>query len=61
MSNSELTKLTLAAARDGLKSKSFSSVELTTAFNDAIAAGNAGLNAYVLATPEHALAQAKSE
>ncbi|MEQ1614972.1 MAG: Asp-tRNA(Asn)/Glu-tRNA(Gln) amidotransferase subunit GatA [Hyphomicrobiaceae bacterium] len=59
MSKNELTKLTLADARDGLKKKQFTSVELTSAFNDAIAAGNAALNAYVLTTPEHALAQAK--
>ncbi len=59
MSNSELTKLTLAEARDGLKNKRFTAVELTSAFNAAIEAGNASLNAYVLPTPEHALAQAR--
>jgi len=59
MTNSELIKLTLAEARDGLKKKQFTAVELTTAFNAAIVAGNAALNAYVLATPEHALAQAR--
>ena len=60
MSKTELTKLTLADARDGLKNKQFTSVELTSAFNDAVAAGNEALNAYVLTTPEHALAQAKA-
>src|SRR5262245_12259402 len=56
----ELTKLTLAEAREGLRSKRFSATELTQAFLDAIAAGNASLNAYVLPTPEIALAQAKA-
>ncbi len=56
----DLTKLTLAEARDGLKAKSFSATELTTAFLQSIEASNAALNAYVLPTPEHALAQAKA-
>ena len=56
---SDLTDLTLAEARDGLKAKSFSAMELTTAHIEAIEAANPALNAYVLATPEHALAQAK--
>lgn len=55
---SDLTRLTLADARAGLKKKEFSATELTTAFVKAIAAGNAALNAYVLPTPEHALKQA---
>ena len=55
----DLTKLTLAEARDGLAKKQCSSTELTQAFLDAIEAGNRALNAYVLPTPEHALAQAK--
>ncbi len=55
----DLTKLTLAQARDGLKDKAFSAVELTQAFLTAIEAANSHLNAYVLPTPEHALAQAK--
>ncbi|MGE3067677.1 MAG: Asp-tRNA(Asn)/Glu-tRNA(Gln) amidotransferase subunit GatA [Hyphomicrobiaceae bacterium] len=53
-----LTKLTLAEARDGLKKKTFTARELTQSFLDAIEAGNGALNAYVLSTPEHALAQA---
>ena len=56
---SDLTKLTLAEARDGLRDKQFSSVELTTAFFAAIEAANPHLNAYVLPVPEHALAQAR--
>src|SRR5436190_8396881 len=55
----ELTKLTLADAREGLRRRQFSSTELTRAFLDAIEAGNKSLNAYVLPTPERALAQAK--
>lgn len=55
---SDLTRLTLADARAGLRKKEFSATELTTAFVKAVAAGNAALNAYVLPTPEHALKQA---
>jgi aspartyl-tRNA(Asn)/glutamyl-tRNA(Gln) amidotransferase subunit A len=55
----DLTRLTLAQARDGLKKRTFSSQELTRTFLDAIARGNGQLNAYVLPTPERALAQAK--
>src|SRR5262245_29682291 len=56
---SALTGLTLVEARAGLAAKRFSATELTTAFLEAIAAGNKSLNAYVLPTPDHALAQAK--
>src|SRR5947207_8848738 len=56
---SDLTKLTLANAREGLRAKQFSATELAQAFLAAIEAGNRPLNAYVLATPERALAQAK--
>ena len=55
---SELTRLTLAAARDGLRDKSFSSVELTQAFLDAIAQSNKHLNAYIEVTADQALAGA---
>ncbi|KAB2911357.1 MAG: Asp-tRNA(Asn)/Glu-tRNA(Gln) amidotransferase subunit GatA [Hyphomicrobiaceae bacterium] len=54
----ELIKLTLAEAREGLRQKRFSATELARAFLDAIEAGNKALNAYVLATPEIALRQA---
>jgi len=54
----DLTKLTLAEARDGLGRKSFSATELAQSHLSAIEAGNAALNAYVLVTPERALAQA---
>lgn len=54
----DLTKLTLAGALDGLAAKEFSSRELTQSFVDAIAAANPALNAYVVETPEKALAMA---
>jgi aspartyl-tRNA(Asn)/glutamyl-tRNA(Gln) amidotransferase subunit A len=56
---SDLTGLTLAEARAGLKARKFSATELTEALLAAIDAGNAALNAYVLTTPEIALRQAK--
>jgi aspartyl-tRNA(Asn)/glutamyl-tRNA(Gln) amidotransferase subunit A len=55
----DLNRLTLAEARDGLRKKQFSATELTEACLAAIDAGNAALNAYVLPTPELALAAAK--
>jgi aspartyl-tRNA(Asn)/glutamyl-tRNA(Gln) amidotransferase subunit A len=55
----ELSALTLAAARDGLKRKSFSAVELADAHCAAMEKARA-LNAYVLETPERASAMAKA-
>jgi len=49
--------LTLAAARDALVKRALSAVELTQAHLDAMAAAR-GLNAFILETPEHALAMA---
>ncbi|MEL7430899.1 MAG: amidase, partial [Pseudomonadota bacterium] len=43
---------------DGLNAKKFSSRELTQAFVDAIEAANPALNAYVVQTPDKALAMA---
>ena len=54
---SDLTGLTLKAAADAIKSRSVSSVELTKAFVGAVEAARP-LNAYVLETPEKALAMA---
>lgn len=54
----DLTRLTLAEARDGLKAKTFSSRELTDAFLAHVETANSAINAYVLPTPEHARAQA---
>src|ERR1043165_9471094 len=56
---SELTALTIASARDGLKQKKFSAVELADAHSAAIEKARA-LNAYVLETPERAQAMAKA-
>ncbi len=56
----DLTKLTLSEARDGLAKKDFSATELTEAHLKAIEAGNDDLNVYVLPTPDHALTQAKA-
>ena len=53
----DLTALTLIEARKGLAEKKFTSVELTKAHLEAMAAARA-LNAYVLETPEKALAMA---
>lgn len=53
----DLTRLTLTEARDGLKAKQFTATELTQAHIAAVEKGRA-LNAYVLETPEHALKQA---
>ncbi len=57
---SDLTDLTIAEAREGLRAKSFSAAELTQAHLDAVEASNAALNAYVLPTPERALEMAKA-
>ena len=54
----DLTKLTIAEALKGLKSKEFSSVELTSAYVEKMQS-HRNLNAYVLETPEKALEQAK--
>src|ERR1700754_4119809 len=56
---SELTTLTIAAARDGLKQKKFSAAELADAHLAAMEKARS-LNAYVLETPERAAAMAKA-
>jgi aspartyl-tRNA(Asn)/glutamyl-tRNA(Gln) amidotransferase subunit A len=56
---SELTRLTLKAALEGLKARRFSAVELAGAHIAAIEAARP-LNAYVLETPEKALAMAEA-
>jgi aspartyl-tRNA(Asn)/glutamyl-tRNA(Gln) amidotransferase subunit A len=55
----ELTSLTLADARDRLRKKDISAVELTNAHIDAVAKARA-LNAYILETPEQAVEMAKA-
>jgi aspartyl-tRNA(Asn)/glutamyl-tRNA(Gln) amidotransferase subunit A len=54
----ELLGLTIAEARDKLAKREFTATELTQAHIDAVAAANEALNAYVLTTPEKALAMA---
>ncbi len=56
---SELTKLTIAGARDKLAAKEITAVELTQSCLDAIEAADA-LGAFVHKTPEVALDQAKA-
>lgn len=56
----DLTKLTLKDAVDGLKAKTFSSEELTKAFLTNIEASNPTLNAYVEVTTDKALEQARA-
>ena len=53
----ELNKLTIAAAREGLRKREFTAVELTEACSAAAAAA-APLNAWTVLTAESALAQA---
>ena len=56
---SDLTKLTLKTALEGLESKSFSALELTQAHIEAVESAKA-LNAYVLETPDKALDMARA-
>ncbi|MCJ7788151.1 MAG: amidase family protein, partial [Methyloceanibacter sp.] len=56
----ELTDLTIAEAREGLRGKSFSARELAEAHVDAIDKANDALNVYVLPTPERALDMAQA-
>jgi aspartyl-tRNA(Asn)/glutamyl-tRNA(Gln) amidotransferase subunit A len=51
----KLTDLTIAEAREGLRSKSFSARELAQAHVEAIEGANEALNAFVLPTPQRAL------
>jgi aspartyl-tRNA(Asn)/glutamyl-tRNA(Gln) amidotransferase subunit A len=55
----ELTELTIAEARDGLRAKRFSAAELAEAYVAALEAARS-LNAYVLETPEHAIEAART-
>ena len=55
----ELTNLTVAQIRDGHRAGDFSAVEVADAFN-ANVAGAKALNAFIVETPEHALAAAKA-
>lgn len=55
----DISKLTIAAAAEGLRRKDFSSVELTQATLDAIAALDGPVGAYLTVDAEGALAQAR--
>ena len=54
---SELTDLGVKALRDGFRAGDFSAREVADSFNTAVASASA-LNAFIVATPEHALAAA---
>ena len=53
----QLNDLGIAAIRDGFRAGDFSAREVATAFNDAVGKAK-GLNAFIVETPEHALAAA---
>ena len=53
----ELTELTVAQIRDGHRAGDFTAVEVAEAFNAAVDAADA-LNAFIVKTPDHALAAA---
>lgn len=55
----DITKLTIKTAKEGLKNKQFSSIELTKAYLDQIAKHNADLNVFLTVAKEEALAAAK--
>src|SRR5690606_41386168 len=57
---SELTALTIAEARDKLKTKAITATELAEAYLGAIEAANGALNAYVDVTPDQAREMAKA-
>ncbi|MEQ1523556.1 MAG: amidase, partial [Aestuariivirga sp.] len=56
---SDLTSLTIAMAREGLRKKEFSAVELTEAYIAAVEKARI-LNAYIVETPDKARAMAKA-
>ncbi|EKF19556.1 Asp-tRNA(Asn)/Glu-tRNA(Gln) amidotransferase subunit GatA [Nitratireductor pacificus] len=57
---SELTRLTIAEAREKLAARAFSALELTDAYLAAIDAANGKLNAYVAVTHDKARSMAKA-
>ncbi len=56
----DLTKLGVAAIRDGVAKGDFTAVEVAEAFNANVAAAQAALNAFIVATPEKALEAARA-
>ncbi|THD36772.1 MAG: Asp-tRNA(Asn)/Glu-tRNA(Gln) amidotransferase subunit GatA [Sphingomonas sp.] len=55
----DITDLGVAAIRDGVRDGTFSATDVATAFNDAVAKAKT-LNAFLVETPDHALAAAKA-
>jgi aspartyl-tRNA(Asn)/glutamyl-tRNA(Gln) amidotransferase subunit A len=55
----ELTDLSVAAIRDGVAGGDFTAVEVAEAFNAQVAAAQAALNAFIVATPDKALDAAR--
>ena len=54
----ELTDLGIAAIRDGVAAGTFTATEVAGAFNAAVAEAQGALNAFIVTTPDHALAAA---
>ncbi len=54
----DLTNLTVAAIRDGVAAGEFTAREVAEGFNTNVAAAQSALNAFIVATPEKALAAA---
>ncbi len=54
----ELTDLGVAAIRDGVAAGTFTAVEVAEAFNANVAAAQTALNAFIIATPDAAIAAA---
>ena len=55
----DLTQLGVKAIRDGVAAGEFSAREVAEAFNANVAAASEALNAFIVATPEKALAAAE--
>ncbi|NCU11650.1 MAG: Asp-tRNA(Asn)/Glu-tRNA(Gln) amidotransferase subunit GatA, partial [Sphingomonadaceae bacterium] len=56
----ELTELGVAAIRDGVAKGDFTAVEVAEAFNANVAAAQAALNAFIVATPDLAVEAARA-
>ena len=56
----DLTELGVAAIRDGVAKGDFTAVEVAEAFNANVAAAQTALNAFIVTTPEKAIAAAKA-
>ncbi|MEO6094105.1 MAG: amidase, partial [Novosphingobium sp.] len=56
----DLTELTVAAIRDGVKAGDFTAVAVAEAFNANVVAAQQALNAFIVPTPEKALEAARA-